>query len=326
MEPDGISPPMGTWAPPPVVPPAPPVTDSVTGRRVAAGFIDLIPLVLIGVGLGRRVDTEQGVQFRLDGVNLLLMALIGLGYYFVLETLTGSTAGKRLMGITVVDANGGRPGAVAVLKRTLLRLVDALPVLYLVGFICVVATPERRRLGDMVANTRVVSLRAAASEAERSGRPRSGTRTALALVVGAAALASGVIGASVRLTQAAPGDRLGAFEVDRDMVPRVSDVMATFANPTTTQIEALFAEGATTTQDVDQLLSTMDDAFGAFTGNFTIIDHLKVVDADVSPLGRHDLMQFELTAEFEESTQPVIIAFAVLDGRLEMVGWNVGTG
>jgi uncharacterized RDD family membrane protein YckC len=327
MEDGGFSPPTGVWAPPPpVAPPLAPVTERVTGRRVAAGLIDLIPLALISIGLGRRVETEPGFQFRLEGMGLVLMAVISLGYYFVLETLTGTTAGKRLMGITVVDADGGRPGAGTVLKRTLLRIVDALPALYLVGFICVLATPDKRRVGDMVAHTRVVSLRTAAAEAERTGRPRSGTRAALALLVGAAALAGGVIGTVARITETSSADRLGHFEVDQDMEPRIREVMAAFENPTTSGIEALFAEGATDTQAIDELLTTMDNALGAFTGSYTIIDHHKSLDADVSPLGHHDLMQFELTAEFEQSTPTVIITFAVLEGQLEMLGWNVGTG
>jgi uncharacterized RDD family membrane protein YckC len=302
------------------------MAERVTGRRVAAGFIDLIPLVLISIGLGRRVETEPGFEFRLEGIGLLLMVLISLGYYFVLETVTGTTAGKRLMGITVVDADGGRPGAVTVLKRTLLRIVDALPAFYLVGFICVLATPDKRRVGDMVAHTRVVSLRTAAAEAERTGRPRSGTRAAIALLVGAVALVGGVIGTVVRITETSSADRLGHFEVDQDMEPRIRDVMAAFENPTTSGIEALFADGATDTQAVDELLSTVDNAVGAFTGNYTIIEHQKILDADVSPLGRHDLMQFKLTAEFEQSTPTVIITFAVLDGQLEMIGWNVNSG
>lgn len=323
MEPEESSASMGAWAPPSVVSSVPAETESVTGRRIAAGFIDLIPLVLISVGLSHRVEGDEGFQVRLEGVNFLLMVLISLGYYFVLETLTGTTAGKRLMGITVVDSAGGRPGAVTVLKRTLLRIVDALPAFYLVGFICVLATPEKHRVGDMVAHTRVVSLRAAAAEAERSGRRRSGTRGALALVVGVAALVGGVVGTAARLSETPPGDRLGGLEVDRDMVPRIGEVMATFEDPTTERVEALFAQGVTNTQEVDELLNVIDGALGAFTGNYTITDHRKVLDADVSPLGRHDLMQFRLTAEFEQSTQPVIITFAVLEGQLEMVSWNV---
>jgi uncharacterized RDD family membrane protein YckC len=301
------------------------VTESVTGRRIGAGFIDLVPLVLIGIGLGHRVDVDQGIQFRLEGVNLLLMAIIGFGYYFVSETLTGTTPGKRLMGITVVDEDGGRPGAVTVLKRTLLRLVDALPALYLVGFICVVATPDKRRVGDMVAHTRVVSLSTAAAMAEHSGRARSGTRAALALVIGITALAAGVIATIARVTETPPGDRLGQFEVDQHMMPRIREVMAAFQDPTTERIEALFAKGTTNTAEIDQLLSKMSDTLGPFTGGYTVVQHQKVVGADLSPLGRHDVMQFKLTAEFEQSSQPVIITFAVIDGRLEMVGWNIGT-
>ena len=330
MESGDLTPATDSWAPPsamppaPSAPPSPPVIESVTGRRVAAGFIDLLPLVLISVGLSQRVESEPGVQLRLEGVNALLMVLIGLGYYFVSETLTGTTAGKRIMGITVVDADGGRPGAVAVLKRTVFRLVDALPALYLVGFILVLVTPEKRRVGDMIAKTRVVSLRAATAEAELSARQRSGTRAAVALIIGAVALVGGVIGTAARVSEGSASNRLGDFEIDRDMEPRIREVMAAFEDPTVDEIRALFASEATNTQEIETLLTALDGTFGAFTGNYTTIDHQKLVGASVPPLGRLDVMQFDLSAEFERSTQPVLITFAVLDGELEMVGWHVG--
>jgi uncharacterized RDD family membrane protein YckC len=40
--------------------------------------------------------------------------------------------------------------------RTVLRLVDGLPFLYLVGFIAMVASKQKQRLGDMAAGTIVV--------------------------------------------------------------------------------------------------------------------------------------------------------------------------
>src|SRR6185437_4792784 len=115
----------------------------------------------------------------------LYLALVLL-YYFALEVTTGQTAGKRLAGLRVVRADGGRPSASAVAGRTLLRLIDWLPLLYLVGFISVLATGQRReRLGDLAAGTRVMRARPA---------PRGLPAAALAV----AALA--VLGLSVRVT------------------------------------------------------------------------------------------------------------------------------
>jgi hypothetical protein len=68
--------------------------------------------------------------------------------------------GKHLFGLGVTRAGGGgrpSPGPVAV--RTLLRIVDWWPVLYLVGFITVMATGVRRqRVGDLAAGTSVTRV------------------------------------------------------------------------------------------------------------------------------------------------------------------------
>jgi uncharacterized RDD family membrane protein YckC len=71
--------------------------------------------------------------------------------------MTGQTLGKRLLGIRVVNQDGSRVSFGASFIRNILRIVDALPVLYIVGLITVLATGERRqRVGDLAARTRVV--------------------------------------------------------------------------------------------------------------------------------------------------------------------------
>ena len=73
------------------------------------------------------------------------------------QSMTGQTAGKALAGLRVLRPDGSRPATGAIAARTLLRLVDWLPFLYLVGFICLLATGQRRqRVGDLAAGTAVV--------------------------------------------------------------------------------------------------------------------------------------------------------------------------
>lgn len=71
----------------------------------------------------------------------------------------GQTVGKRLFGLRVVDASGLRLEPAQVVVRNLLRLVDMLPVLYLVGGISCVLSGKRQRLGDLAAGTVVVRTR-----------------------------------------------------------------------------------------------------------------------------------------------------------------------
>jgi uncharacterized RDD family membrane protein YckC len=58
--------------------------------------------------------------------------------------------GKLLLDPRVLRAGGTRPSVRAVAVRTLLRIVDWLPVLYLAGFIVTLVTGARRqRIGDL---------------------------------------------------------------------------------------------------------------------------------------------------------------------------------
>ncbi len=86
--------------------------------------------------------------------------LILFGYDVFFETLSsGRTPGKRWTGLRVVRV-GGRPvGFVASSIRNMVRIVDFLPSLYLVGMITAIAAPMNQRLGDLAAGTVVVRER-----------------------------------------------------------------------------------------------------------------------------------------------------------------------
>jgi uncharacterized RDD family membrane protein YckC len=80
-------------------------------------------------------------------------------YFIVLESLFGQTIGKKLTGIRVIRSDGSKPGFKAGLIRNILRLVDGLPVLQLLGITLIIITDEKTRFGDIVAKTRVVKIR-----------------------------------------------------------------------------------------------------------------------------------------------------------------------
>ena len=58
----------------------------------------------------------------------------------------------------VVREGGERAGLVRSLVRNVLRVVDGLPTLGLLGVILISLTSERTRVGDLVAGTRVVRI------------------------------------------------------------------------------------------------------------------------------------------------------------------------
>jgi uncharacterized RDD family membrane protein YckC len=93
----------------------------------------------------------------LDGAPALLWAALSLLYYFASEAMTGRTLGKRLLGLRVAAADGGRAGAGQIAVRTIFRLLDGIGF-YLVGLVVILASGRRRqRLGDLAARTTVVA-------------------------------------------------------------------------------------------------------------------------------------------------------------------------
>ena len=96
--------------------------------------------------------------FVSDPLCVVFLAVIFL-YFSLLEGLAGATFGKWMLGLRVVRPGGGRPGFGRGVVRNLLRLVDALPMLNILGVILIVTSQERARFGDRVAKTRVVFVR-----------------------------------------------------------------------------------------------------------------------------------------------------------------------
>lgn len=139
---------------------APPRQEDVLGRRIGAALIDLALLVavfaVLAATIGESTVDGSEVSFELTGAEAALYLALVLLYYFALEVAIGQTVGKLLLGVRVVRTDGSRPSVAAIAARTLLRVVDWLPFLYLVGFIATLATGGRRqRLGDLAAKTGV---------------------------------------------------------------------------------------------------------------------------------------------------------------------------
>jgi uncharacterized RDD family membrane protein YckC len=126
----------------------------VTGRRVVATVIDAV--VLGGLASASNLGTGSGFGLTALSTTSLWLLLGAALYYVVAEGLTGRTVGTLDPGSRVGAAERGpRPGLLSAIARTSLRLVDGL-FLYLVGFVVVMNSDHRRRLGDMAAKTLVV--------------------------------------------------------------------------------------------------------------------------------------------------------------------------
>jgi uncharacterized RDD family membrane protein YckC len=79
-------------------------------------------------------------------------------YYIGTEAYAGGTIGKKVMGLRVTK-DGQQADLQSVVIRNVLRIVDGLPFLYLLGVITMAVRSDRRRIGDIVAGTDVVRTR-----------------------------------------------------------------------------------------------------------------------------------------------------------------------
>jgi uncharacterized RDD family membrane protein YckC len=128
------------------------------GQRAIALIIDGILLGFIGVVLmtalvGNALMTGDITSLLLGWLFIMVVTWL---YYILLEGLYGTTIGKKLIGIKVVDDRGRVPGIVPALIRNVLRIVDILPQFYIIGIVLIFTNDDNQRLGDMVGGTYVV--------------------------------------------------------------------------------------------------------------------------------------------------------------------------
>ncbi len=123
--------------------------------RALAWAVDFAAIATGGYLLGK-VSEALGAVSRdwASAFSVALYFFLSLAYGMVLEwRWHGQTIGKRLFGLRVIDAQGLRLQFSQIAIRNLLRLVDMLPLPYLVGGIAALATQKCQRLGDLAANT-----------------------------------------------------------------------------------------------------------------------------------------------------------------------------
>lgn len=101
---------------------------------------------------------EEHLWGILDPICLVFLFII-FAYFILMEAYVGWTVGKRILGMRVVDRVGNRIGLSKSLIRNLLRLVDGLPALNILGIILITCSPRDQRFGDRTAKTFVVGER-----------------------------------------------------------------------------------------------------------------------------------------------------------------------
>ncbi len=126
------------------------------GSRFIARLLDTVIQVAIifALVLGIYGTSAPGAVRALARV---LLFLVIFAYDVPFEVLNrGRTIGKIATGIRVVDEVGGPVHFFTSAIRTILRIVDFLPIFYIAGVVSIVATENDQRLGDLAAGTIVV--------------------------------------------------------------------------------------------------------------------------------------------------------------------------
>lgn len=92
-----------------------------------------------------------------DALATIVLFLLLLGYPIAWERYAGGqTPGKRMAGLRVLRADGTPVDLLAATTRSVTRLVDGPPTLYVPSIVFVLATKLRQRPGDILAGTIVV--------------------------------------------------------------------------------------------------------------------------------------------------------------------------
>lgn len=135
--------------------PASPVT------RFIAWVIDWMGITAVMTIAGNVIKIVGFISQDLSaGIYFLAYFVMTFAYYIILEWFwNGQTIGKRLMKLRVMDVQGLNLSFGQIILRNLLRAIDGLPFLYMVGGIAASINQYSQRLGDIAANTAVVRTR-----------------------------------------------------------------------------------------------------------------------------------------------------------------------
>lgn len=130
------------------------------GSRFLAWLADAgVIILLIFAGSMTGSVLEAGREGLGAALQLLWQFAVTWGYFLFFEWLWhGQTPGKRLLGIRVIGWDGTSVTFFQSAVRNIVRVVDALPFFYGLGFLVAANNRLHRRLGDWAAGTLVVHI------------------------------------------------------------------------------------------------------------------------------------------------------------------------
>ncbi len=130
------------------------------GSRILAALLDYVLFMayfIVAMLLLSQTQPNQSLSSFLGYFILLFPIML---YHLLCEIfLNGQSVGKRIMKIKVISLDGGQPSFGQYVMRWLFRLVDIALSQGVIAVVSVAATNRAQRLGDLAANTTVVSTK-----------------------------------------------------------------------------------------------------------------------------------------------------------------------
>jgi uncharacterized RDD family membrane protein YckC len=129
--------------------------------RALAWSVDTAAIILCNMMVGKLAGLIAKMNSDIgSAVSVIGFFVISVVYAILLEwRWRGQTVGKRLFGLRVMHVDGLRLQLPQVALRNLLRVIDMLPLFYLVGAVTCLFSRNAQRLGDLAANTIVARER-----------------------------------------------------------------------------------------------------------------------------------------------------------------------
>jgi uncharacterized RDD family membrane protein YckC len=136
----------------------------VTGRRVIQYLIDAFLVALIPSLVSIPFDSSSRTSLHIIGgiIAFGLFVLIGIWYWIIRpHSHHGQTFGMQLLGLRVISKDGGPANMTQLFIRWICLIFDAIPYTWpftgLVGFVVILCSRHRQRIGDHLARTLVIS-------------------------------------------------------------------------------------------------------------------------------------------------------------------------
>lgn len=128
--------------------------------RLSAWLLDVLALIFCTILLGALVSVLAPLGQVQMAVHAALYFVLNWGYFVFFEWYWGGQSlGKRAMGLRVLSDDGVRISLLQSAVRNLFRVLDSIPIIYLIGGTAAFFSPQGKRLGDMAAGTVVVQER-----------------------------------------------------------------------------------------------------------------------------------------------------------------------